>query len=176
MSSEFALSNLSNLNGVEQKINIPCVMKNSSSCDSVSNSSRGRRKSFSRSRNHHVPQRVYSNEGKRGRALSPLRFIAKVGAVTSREETPFIGDRVYDGQRERERMKKARLSTSWCIARGVYETQARARKIATARAIDRYRVTNESRSKRTISLSLSLFFFRAERVSLRENINITRSR
>lgn len=49
-------------------------------------------------------QRVYSHEGKRGRIIA-VRFIAKVGAETSRGETPFIGDPSRD--RKREERKKA---------------------------------------------------------------------
>lgn len=87
-------------NGVEQKINIPCVMKNSSSCDSVANS-RAKKKFFQVTEPPRPSAFIRTRENVG--ALSPLRFIAKVGAVTSREETPFIG-KPYDGKRE-ERKK-----------------------------------------------------------------------
>lgn len=70
---------------------------------------------------------------------------------------------------ERERRGRKHDFLLRDASRDTYTKRRHAReKSPPLEAIDRYRVTNESRSKRTISLSRSLFFFRAERVSPRE--------
>lgn len=153
--------------------NILCVMKNSSSREFECE-----RKTLFRSRNHHVPTRLFERgETRHAHYRRAIYRESRCGNIAMRRR---LGDPVHEWERGR-----AWLSTPWCIARRVYETQARARKISVVSelsiapsdkrvAIETHYFSSSPFSS-SFSSSLFLFFFANCQAFLPENINISRS-
>lgn len=132
------------------------------------------RKTLSRSRNHHVPTRLSERgETRHAHYRHAIYRESRCGNIAMRRRG--LGDPRHEWKRGRGRVW---LSITWCIARRVYETQARARKISVV-----FELLIASSDKRvaieTYYFSLLLpplsSFSRTAKAFLLENINISRS-